>query len=57
MTRALEEKNIALDIEALDTLFNKKDDEKAAQFWSESYVQLRQHVRPDATGCSASCVR
>ena len=44
MTTALEEKNIALDIEALDTLFNKKDDEKAAQFWSESYVQHSQHV-------------
>ncbi|MGU7784262.1 nuclear transport factor 2 family protein [Burkholderia sp. PU8-34] len=39
MATTLEEQNIALVLEALDTLFNKKDYEKAARFWSESYVQ------------------
>jgi predicted SnoaL-like aldol condensation-catalyzing enzyme len=44
MTRTLEEKNAALVLEALDTLFNRKDYDKAAQFWSESYVQHSRHV-------------
>lgn len=39
MTATLEEKNTALVLDALDTLFNKKDYARAAQFWSESYVQ------------------
>ena len=39
MTTPLEEKNIALVLDALDTLFNKKDYAKAAEFWSDSYVQ------------------
>ncbi|MGU7770392.1 nuclear transport factor 2 family protein [Burkholderia sp. MR1-5-21] len=44
MATALEEKNIALVLDALDTLFNKKDYEKAARFWSDAYVQHSQHV-------------
>ncbi|AXF20706.1 hypothetical protein CUJ89_09585 [Burkholderia pyrrocinia] len=44
MSKALEEKNIALVLDALDTLFNKKDYEKAAQFWSDSYIQHSQLV-------------
>jgi predicted SnoaL-like aldol condensation-catalyzing enzyme len=44
MTSTLEEKNTALALDALDTLFNKKDYEKAAQFWSESYIQHSRHV-------------
>ena len=44
MTATLEEKNTAFVLEALDTLFNKKDYEKAAQFWSDSYVQHSRHV-------------
>ncbi|MBR7986798.1 nuclear transport factor 2 family protein [Burkholderia cenocepacia] len=39
MSKELEDKNIALVLDALDTLFNKKDYEKAAQFWSDTYVQ------------------
>ncbi|KVC97667.1 nuclear transport factor 2 family protein [Burkholderia ubonensis] len=39
MATALEAENTALVLEALDTLFNKKDYEKAARFWSESYIQ------------------
>ena len=39
MTASLEEKNTELVLNALDTLFNKKDYAKAAQFWSDTYVQ------------------
>lgn len=39
MTATLEEKNTALVLDALDTLFNKKDYARATQFWSESYFQ------------------
>ncbi|HUA79649.1 MAG TPA: ester cyclase [Dyella sp.] len=39
MTTPLEEKNIAFVLDALDTLFNKKDYSKAAECWSETYVQ------------------
>lgn len=44
MTTSFEEKNIALVLDALDTLFNKKDFDRAAQFWSDAYVQHSQHV-------------
>ncbi len=44
MNATLEEKNTALVRDALDTLFNKKDYARAAQFWSESYVQHSRHV-------------
>lgn len=44
MTTASEEKNTALVLEALETLFNRKDDEKAARFWSDTYVQHSRHV-------------
>ncbi|WP_176047966.1 ester cyclase [Burkholderia sp. BCC1644] len=44
MSKELEEKNIALVLDALDTLFNRKDYEKAAKFWSDAYIQHSQHV-------------
>lgn len=44
MTATLEEQNTALVLEALDTLFNRKDYAKAEQFWSDSYVQHSQLV-------------
>jgi predicted SnoaL-like aldol condensation-catalyzing enzyme len=44
MTATLEERNAALVLHALDTLFNKKDYARAEQFWSESYVQHSQLV-------------
>ncbi|WP_321911042.1 MULTISPECIES: nuclear transport factor 2 family protein [unclassified Paraburkholderia] len=44
MTTATEAKNTAFVLEALETLFNKKDYEKAAQFWSDAYVQHSRHV-------------
>lgn len=44
MTKTIEAQNTALVLEALDTLFNRKDYAKAAQFWSEDYVQHSRHV-------------
>ncbi|WP_296650282.1 ester cyclase [Paraburkholderia sp.] len=44
MTATSEAKNTALVLEALDTLFNRKDYERAAQFWSDAYVQHSRHV-------------
>lgn len=44
MTATLEDKNTAFVLEALDTLFNQKDYTKAAQFWSDAYVQHSRHV-------------
>ncbi|MXN77646.1 hypothetical protein GR157_23235 [Burkholderia sp. 4701] len=44
MAATLEQKNTALVLEALDTLFNRKDFARAAQFWSDAYVQHSRHV-------------
>ena len=38
MTKNTPEQNKALVLEAFDTLFNKRDYEAAARFWSESYM-------------------
>ncbi len=44
MTATLEERNTAWVLEALDRLFNRKDFERAAQFWSDACVQHSRHV-------------
>ena len=48
MTSAEETK--ALVLEAFDTLFNKRDYVKAAQFWSENYIQHSAHIEPGRDG-------
>ena len=40
----------ALVLEAFDTLFNKRDYVKAAEFWSESYIQHSAHISPGRDG-------
>src|SRR5271155_1380071 len=37
-------------LEAFDTLFNKRDYAKAAEFWSESYIQHSAHIPPGRDG-------
>jgi hypothetical protein len=37
-------------LEAFDTLFNKRDYEAAARFWSESYIQHSAHIEPGRDG-------
>jgi predicted SnoaL-like aldol condensation-catalyzing enzyme len=50
MTKTTTEQNKALVLEALDTLFNKRDYEAAARFWSESYIQHSAHIEPGRDG-------
>jgi predicted SnoaL-like aldol condensation-catalyzing enzyme len=37
-------------LEAFDALFNKRDYTKAAEFWSESYIQHSAHIPPGRDG-------
>ena len=50
MTTKTEESNKALVLEAFDTLFNKRDYEAAAPFWSPSYIQHSAHIEPGRDG-------
>src|SRR5712691_252309 len=50
MTTKTEESNKTLVLEAFDTLFNKRDYEAAARFWSESYIQHSAHIEPGRDG-------
>ena len=50
MTKTTPEQNKALGLEAFDTLFNKRDYEAAARFWSESYIQHSAHIEPGRDG-------
>ena len=40
----------ALVLEAFDTLFNRRDYTKAAEFWSENYIQHSAHIAPGRDG-------
>jgi len=42
--------NKAIVLEAFDTLFNKRDYERAAEFWSPNYVQHSAHIPPGREG-------
>jgi predicted SnoaL-like aldol condensation-catalyzing enzyme len=42
--------NRAIVLEAFDTLFNKRDYERAATFWSPSYIQHSAHIPPGRDG-------
>lgn len=48
MTTSDENKKIVL--EAFDTLFNKRDYDKAATFWSDKYIQHSAHIPPGRDG-------
>jgi predicted SnoaL-like aldol condensation-catalyzing enzyme len=37
-------------LEAFDTLFNKRDYEAAARFWSPDYIQHSAHIEPGRDG-------
>ena len=50
MTKTSQETNKALVLEAFDTLFNKRDYETAAHYWSENYIQHSAHIAPGRTG-------
>ncbi|MEV6995103.1 nuclear transport factor 2 family protein [Streptomyces sp. NPDC093228] len=48
MTAADDNRKIVL--EAFDTLFNKRDYEAAAKFWSPDYIQHSAHIEPGRDG-------
>src|SRR5712671_5996201 len=50
MITKTEESNKALVLEAFDTLFNKRDYEAAARFWSPNYIQHSAHIAPGRDG-------
>ena len=44
------EQNKAIVLKAFDTLFNKRDYEAAADFWSDNYLQHSAHIPPGRDG-------
>jgi hypothetical protein len=54
MTKTTPEQNKALVLEAFDTLFNKRDYEAAARFWSDRYIQHSAHIEPGRDGLTRS---
>jgi len=44
------EQNKALVLQAFDTLFNKRDYDAAARFWSDTYIQHSAHIEPGRDG-------
>jgi len=50
MSRTTEETNKALVLEALDTLFNKRDYDAAERYWSPNYVQHSANIASGREG-------
>ena len=50
MIKTTPEQNKALVLKAFDTLFNRRDYEAAAGFWSDEYVQHSAHIEPGREG-------
>ena len=50
MPKTTPEQNKALVLEAFDTLFNKRDYDAAARFWSDTYIQHSPHIEPGRDG-------
>jgi predicted SnoaL-like aldol condensation-catalyzing enzyme len=42
---SMEKNNKTLVLEAFNTLFNKRDYEAAARYWSPNYIQHSAHIR------------
>lgn len=50
MSTTIAESNKHLVLIAFDTLFNKRDYEAAARFWSPDYIQHSAHIQPGRDG-------
>jgi predicted SnoaL-like aldol condensation-catalyzing enzyme len=50
MPKTTPDQNKALVLEALDTLFNKRDYATAERFWSPNYIQHSAHIEPGREG-------
>jgi predicted SnoaL-like aldol condensation-catalyzing enzyme len=53
MAQSVADANISLVTEAFDTLFNKRDYDKAEAFWSPDYIQHSAHIAPGREGLFA----
>ena len=53
MSERREEKNKSIVLEAFETLFNKRDYEKALKFWSSKYIQHGAHIPAGRDGLFA----
>jgi predicted SnoaL-like aldol condensation-catalyzing enzyme len=50
MAKTTPEQNKALVLEAFETLFNQRDYNAAARFWSDKYIQHSAHIEPGREG-------
>src|ERR1700687_1594306 len=50
MIKTTPEQNKALVLEAFDALFNQRDYDAAARFWSDKYIQHSAHIEPGREG-------
>ena len=50
MANTTPKQNKALVLDAFDTLFNRRDYEAAASFWSDRYIQHSAHIEPGREG-------
>ena len=50
MSKTSAESNKEFVLRAFDTLFNKRDYEKVAEFWSPTYIQHSAHIAPGRDG-------
>jgi predicted SnoaL-like aldol condensation-catalyzing enzyme len=50
MMETPQERNKALVLDAFDTLFNKRDYDAAARYWSPTYIQHSAHIAPGRAG-------
>jgi predicted SnoaL-like aldol condensation-catalyzing enzyme len=50
VSAAIAEQNKAFVLRAFDTLFNKRDNEAAANLWSRDYIQHSSHIEPGRDG-------
>ena len=50
MTKTTPEQNKAIVLQAFENLFNKRDYEAAAGFWSDRYIQHSAHIAPGRDG-------
>jgi predicted SnoaL-like aldol condensation-catalyzing enzyme len=50
MSNKTPEQNKAFVLRAFDTLFNKRDYDAAAGFWSDHYIQHSAHIKPGRDG-------
>jgi len=50
MSNKTPEQNKAFVRKAFDTLFNERDYDAAARFWSDHYIQHSAHIKPGRDG-------